>query len=561
METLIIWSFIGIVLLLVIVRDIYDRITFQKKEMARLIKEFGKKTTPVKKERWEYLDGYYKRHCDEEGLDLITWNDLDMDSLFQSMNYTHSSVGEEYLYYILRKNKLTKEEQDHLEETVTYFSTHAEERAQVEYYLECMGYTEKYSVYEYLDLLDELGKRSNFKHYLVDFLMLFCIVLIAFIPAAGIAGLVCGALYNIVTYFADKRLLEPYIICFMFILRMLNAAKKLSKKELEPIKEEQSKLVALDGHLKAMKKGMGILQNSNQPISSGNPLDVLFDYVKMSFHTDIILFNRVYAVLKKNYSLIDEMISIIGALESSIAISAFRESKSEEGWCVPEFTEEAQNLSITEGYHPLMQNAVRNSIVAKQGVLITGSNASGKSSFLKMVAVNAILAQSIHTVMAKAYCSSYFKVFSSMSLRDDLKNGDSYFMVEIKAIKRILDYGRGNKPVLCFVDEVLRGTNTVERIAASTQILKCLNTRGILCFAATHDIELTYLLEKDYNNYHFCEEIVGSDVVFQYKLMEGRANSRNAILLLKQMEYDDSITIEARDMVERFEKTGVWSLN
>ena len=105
--------------------------------------------------------------------------------------------------------------------------------------------------------------------------------------------------------------------------------------------------------------------------------------------------------------------------------------------------------------------------------------------------------------MADSYSAGLYRIMSSMALRDDLAGGDSYYIVEIKSLKRILNRleEEGN-PVLCFVDEVLRGTNTVERIAASTQILKSLSKASVLCFAATHDIELTHLLKKYYNNYH-----------------------------------------------------------
>ena len=110
-----------------------------------------------------------------------------------------------------------------------------------------------------------------------------------------------------------------------------------------------------------------------------------------------------------------------------------------------------------------------------------------------------------------------------MALRDNLAGGESYYIVEIKALKRILDMTEqrtkeNTPPVLCFVDEVLRGTNTVERIAASSQILRSLSERGVLCFAATHDIELTELLKDYYTNYHFAEEICDGDVVFNYQL-------------------------------------------
>lgn len=132
-------------------------------------------------------------------------------------------------------------------------------------------------------------------------------------------------------------------------------------------------------------------------------------------------------------------------------------------------------------------------------------------------------------------------------------------MVEIKALKRILDLrGSADAPVLCFVDEVLRGTNTVERIAASAQILKSLSRGNCLCFAATHDIELTHLLEDIYYNYHFSEEIEEEDIYFSYKIMEGRANTRNAIKLLHIMGYETEIIQEAELMAGDFLKSGVW---
>ena len=133
-------------------------------------------------------------------------------------------------------------------------------------------------------------------------------------------------------------------------------------------------------------------------------------------------------------------------------------------------------------------------------------------------------------------------------------------MVEIKSLKRILDLLSSEKelPVLCFVDEVLRGTNTVERIAASTQILRSMAQKNCMCFAATHDIELTHLLEDDYHNYHFSETIEENDISFSYKIREGRASTRNAIRLLGIMGYEEEIIEEAEKMAGDFLATGVW---
>ena len=108
------------------------------------------------------------------------------------------------------------------------------------------------------------------------------------------------------------------------------------------------------------------------------------------------------------------------------------------------------------------------------------------------------------------------------------------------------------------VDEVLRGTNTRERIAASCQILLMMCKLGILCLAATHDRELTQLLEEEYENYHFQEELVDGDVKFTYRILPGRADSSNAIGLLEQLGYGSEITQGARHMIEKFERQGEW---
>ena len=108
------------------------------------------------------------------------------------------------------------------------------------------------------------------------------------------------------------------------------------------------------------------------------------------------------------------------------------------------------------------------------------------------------------------------------------------------------------------VDEVLRGTNTIERIAASTQILKTMSGGNIMCLAATHDVELTKTLEKEYDNYHFEESLVKGDVLFSYKLKQGRAQSSNAIDLLANLGYDDKLIDNARKMVTYFEEKGEW---
>ena len=195
-------------------------------------------------------------------------------------------------------------------------------------------------------------------------------------------------------------------------------------------------------------------------------------------------------------------------------------------------------------------------------MLITGSNASGKSTFLRSVLVNAILSQTVYVAFAKEFKLKHFELFSSMSLKDSLGAGESYYMAEINSIRRILNAKENGEEILCFLDEVLRGTNTVERVAAATEILKYLSSDNVIPFAATHDIELTYLLENDYDNYFFREEILKEDdkedIYFSYKINKGRSDTRNALLLLKIMGYPKDIFENAEALSKNFLNTGKW---
>ena len=472
------------------------------------------------------------------------------------MNYTLSASGEEYLYYTLRTLRQEEEDLLHLEEVVRYFDSHPDERVKVQLQMNKLGYTGKFSLYDYLDNLDYLGERSNRKSLIQNMLFLPLIALLWVNFSIGIMGLVMLMVYNITTYFKEKGEIDPYITSFAYIMRLLDVCDELEKIKLPVCGKEQERLRMHRKEMQAMRRNSFWVMDPGRGQASGNILEAILDYVRMVFHVDLLKFNNMLKHLRNHIENVDALIGTVGYLETAIAIGIFRNSLTE-GYCLPEFADK-NGLCMENGYHPLIVRPVKNGIHAEQGVLLTGSNASGKSTFLKTVAINAVFAQTIHTCMADRFRSALYQVYSSMALRDDLGAGESYYIVEIKALKRILDAAKEGGRVLCFVDEVLRGTNTVERIAASTQILKSLRGENILCFAATHDIELTELLQKEYDNYHFSEEVRDGDVVFDYKLQSGKATTRNAIRLLELLGYDRKIIEKAYEQAEHFTDSGSW---
>lgn len=549
----------GFILLLVI-KGFYDARQEKKRLIYRLKNYFGEwKAKDYQPQRYASIPRYFEKHRKKEQVDDITWNDLGMDEVYKRLDSTLSSAGEEVLYAMLRTPVFEQQKLTHLEEVITYFSTHTEERIRMQLVLHKLGHTGRFSMYDYLEHLDILGERSNRKHWISNFLFLPAIVCTVWKPSCGILCLVGLMLYNILSYFREKAEIDTYITSFVYVIKLLEAADSLVPEMEETFQEERALLKQHRQKLASFSRASFWLMSSGRMAGSGNPADIFFDYIRMVFHPDLIRFNSMLTQVRTHVKDVDMLFSVIGYLDAAVAIAAYRQSLQGE-WCVPVLHAENRAVLRAENlYHPLISNPVKNSIMPQKGVLLTGSNASGKSTFLKTVALNAVFAQTIHTVLADAYEGSCFYICSSMALRDDLLGGESYYVVEIRSLKRILDMaGEGKYPVLCFVDEVLRGTNTVERIAASAEILQSLSGDSILCFAATHDVELTTLLDEAYENYHFEEEIEEGDVRFNYRLLSGRATTQNAIQLLSVMGYADSIIANANKRAEKFMKTGQW---
>ena len=508
-------------------------------------------------ERFIRIPGYFEKHQQGFQIDDITWNDLGMDEVFRRINYSVSSTGDEVLYHMLRTPCLERERLEHFEEMVTFFSEQEEELIKYQCAMRKLGSTGKYSLYDYLYYLERLDRHDSKKDILSNLLLVGLIIFAYFNLAMGVAAILIWTLYQLQRYFKVKNSYEPYLTSLAYIMRMIDVGQEVSE-ELPEVCEKERKLIREAAKsLKKAKKGSNWVFGSLY--KTGSPTDVIFDYVRMFFHVDLIYFNHMLDEIMLHKDQVDQMITAMGTVEAAGSVALYRASL-DKGWCKPEFC--TGELLIENGYHPLLTNPVKNTIQTGKNVLLTGSNASGKSTFLKTAALASLLAQTINTVTADKYVAPFYHLYSSMSLRDDLDSGDSYYIVEIKSIKRILDGMKNcDGKILCFVDEVLRGTNTVERIAASTQILLSMSGDKMQCFAATHDIELTGLLEECYENYHFEEEIKDGDVLFNYRLQKGKATTRNAIKLLEIMGYEQEIIEKARTQADLFLKQGIWQLS
>ena len=489
-------------------------------------------------------------------VDDITWHDLGMDDIFRLLDAAVSSPGDEVLYDWLRHPLFSGKELDERDRLITFFGDREAERTRVQRALGGVGRMRRLSYYDYISRLKEAEEVRLAPFAAAGLLSLASLVLLFVQPVIGILLLMAALGINVSLYLKARDGIYLYLSGFKCVLRLLSGASAVEKLDIPELSDYTAALREESGKLAAMRRGAFLVTTTGQMGGMG---EAVLEYLKMFFHPDIFKFNQMLRVFRNEEEACVEILRILGTLDAACAAASFRAYLP--CWCRAEYTMEGEKAGVeAEGMiHPLLSDPVPNDFSVRGGVLITGSNASGKSTFLKNTAICQILAQSVATVPAGRWRTGYYRVMTSMALTDDLAGGDSYFVVEIKSLKRILDAATdGRGPVLGVVDEVLRGTNTIERVAASSRILQSLGESGSFILAATHDIELSYILEGIFANYHFAEEIKGDDVAFNYKLTEGRSMTRNAIRLLGIAGYPEEIVAGAREDAAHFEAAGEW---
>jgi DNA mismatch repair ATPase MutS len=195
---------------------------------------------------------------------------------------------------------------------------------------------------------------------------------------------------------------------------------------------------------------------------------------------------------------------------------------------------------------------VANSIATDRSLLITGSNMSGKSTFLRTVGVNALLAQTLGTALAAAYRAPRFTIMTSIGRSDSLLEGKSYYLAEVERVRALITRGQSAERCLFIIDELFRGTNTTERIAASFAVLEKIDRVDgrprHVTLVATHDLELSTLLAPLYLSHHFREIIESGELRFDYQLKPGVSSTRNAIALLELMGFPADVVARAREV-------------
>jgi len=520
-----------------------------RKRRARLAALFGQPVEPP--DEAPNVSGYWELRKKEvpHHVDDITWNDLDMDKVFAKINACQTSIGEEYLFALLHEPAFDMETLHTREALLGWLDGNPERRLDIQVILSRIGKIPGNALSAFCYDISAKKVRNPWIYRAMALLPLACLALIFFSPAAGGVLLAASVIANGVVHYTFNRRMEREMASLRCFSALLWGARQIGKTPLadshpagRDIAEGYALFKRLGGRLS------GLMQ---QRVSD---MDAVIEYFRILTLSNIRGYNRVINTLERHPAEFRRLYRAMGELDTAIAVLSYR--KSLPLWTRPEFISD-NRIETNDIVHPLLEQPVPNSAVLRAASLVSGSNASGKSTFIKSVAINGILAQTVHTCTAASFRTRPALVMTSMAVRDDVTAHESYFLTEIKSLRRILDKLL-QVNCACFVDEILKGTNTVERIAASAAVLRYLSGRDGLYAVATHDIELTRLLQGMYDNYHFRETMTEEGMRFDYQIKPGPSETRNAIRLLDYLGFDAQIIEDANTLVSRYERTRSW---
>jgi len=265
------------------------------------------------------------------------------------------------------------------------------------------------------------------------------------------------------------------------------------------------------------------------------------------FLFDIHVCYRLHEWRKKQRDEVEKWFSTISEFEVLLSFATFSFNNKENVTYPTLSTDDLFQIDAVELGHPLLNQDIRvNNDFFVHGVpsiqIITGANMAGKSTFLRTLAVNLLLAMNGSPVIAKKLSFFPCDIFSSIKVQDSLTNNESYFYAELLRLKDIIEHVRNNPNTLVILDEILRGTNTKDKLTGSIGILKKLINLNAMVIIATHDLSIAEL-ENTYPgivmNNCFEVELADDQLFFDYKLKAGISKKLNASFLMKKMEIID----------------------
>ncbi len=470
--------------------------------------------------------------------------DIDFHRLFKFIDRTTSHVGQQYFF-----NKVitpTNHREDPSENLIKLFTSNNDLREETQ--LELLRLTD-YDSYFITSLLhDKFLKKPKWYNLLfLDIILLTGLFILSFKFPILLVALLFPLTLNMLLFVWNKNNTFQFTRSISQLNVLIYVATALLKKNellYDKLVEESI------ANLKSFQKKARLIKfQSDDALQDvlNQFVSYVMDLLKAFFLVEVIMLFKVLEELESKRAAIETLFNYVGNIDASISVASLRAGKLKT--CQPTLVPVRKEIVAKNIYHPLIKNSEKNDLTIKdKSILITGSNMSGKSTFLRTFVINSILAQTIHTCFADEFVSPILKQFSSIRIDDNIFQGKSYYFQEVNVMSSLIEEVGSSDQTLFILDEVFKGTNTIERISAAKAILSYLNKRNNIVLVSTHDIELADMLKDEYNLYHFTETIENNELHFDHRIKPGQLTTRNAIRILEIANYPAEIISEARQI-------------
>lgn len=377
---------IAVIIIAIISFGLWSSWQTQRRLLERIRSTWGK---AIKRERdMEAISDFFRSHDDTSGaLDDRTWTDLLLDEVFKHLDRTESTVGRQLLYHRLRSAPYRLDEFEALTQIATT-DAHTRERAQAA--LSKLNDPSGYYLHTLTRPSEFVRERWHFVYPVWSAAILFALLAVPFLPPLLLIIVIAFAI-NFVVRFATADRISRQVMWFRQVGPLLSAARGVTA-------FDGSKARAITGHLKSDLSALSRLGRIARWVSrdpaTADPITLsIIEYLNILFLMDVNALYFAAGELRSKSDHLRRVIEAVGEIDAAIAVASFRTGAGE--WTRPRFREPHDSVTFMDLRHPLIENAVPNSLALAppHGLLITGSNMSGKSTFLRTVGVNVVLAQ------------------------------------------------------------------------------------------------------------------------------------------------------------------------
>lgn len=481
----------------------------------------------------------------DEALDEQSWNDLNLDDIYELIDRTESLPGALVLYDILRRPVRDQEILKQRSQLIQSIKADPKQCAQLRLALRDVRHVGSGPALLSILWTTNIERKTLTTALLLSLAAVASLFSIAIIGPYSIFVIFGLFLYNMKWHYQIREQDQYFLGGLSELRNLLQSAEAVIKAKTTFCPDLMSQLASLLERCRRIQWKLRLVKPHLGPISEIP--SSLFEYVSIFFLLELQAFLWLNQDLRELRKDLKDLFRVVGELDALQSLASFHCSLSRGS--KPEF-HETLKLEIEDLYHPLLEGAVANSLTIERGMILTGSNMAGKSTFLRSLGISAVLAQTAVISPSARYRAPLFRFRSSISPSDDLSEGKSFFHAEAESLLKIYHEAKRDSPSLLLIDEILKGTNSTERLAAAEEILRDIQGEKSMVFVATHDVGLAEALTKGYDCYHFTDQQQDGGRSFDYLLKKGIVQTTNALTTLQSLGFPEEIISKARKKVE-----------